>query len=120
MDGRYLTAPFDDTSASRAWIAPDAKVEDGAIVESPCFIDGGTLVKAGAKIAPYSVIGRQTAIEEDAVVGGAVIWPNCRVSRDASVRDAILGRNCLIGRNVCVNAGAVLGDKTTLTDFTKV
>jgi NDP-sugar pyrophosphorylase family protein len=49
-----------------------------------------------------------------------VIWPNCRISREACVRDAILGRNCHIGRNVSVNAGAVLGDKTTLTDFTKV
>ena len=96
------------------------EIEEGATVEGPCFIDEGVLVKAGATVGPYSVIGRQTQIEEDAVVSGAVIWPNCRISRDACVRDAILGRNCHIGRNVSVNAGAVLGDKTTLTDFTKV
>ena len=41
------------------------------------------------------------------------------MSRDASVRDAILGRNCHLGRNVSVNGGAVLGDKTTLTDYTR-
>ena len=76
-------------------------------------------MKAGAKIGPYSVIGRQTQIDEDAAVSGAVIWPNCRISREACVRDAIVGRNCHIGRNVSVNSGAVLGDKTTLTDYTK-
>jgi NDP-sugar pyrophosphorylase family protein len=65
------------------------------------------------------VIGRQTQIEEDAVINGAVIWPNCRISREACIRDAILGRHCHIGRNVSVNSGAVLGDKTTLTDYTK-
>jgi len=120
MDGRYAAAPFIGVAAPRTWIAGDAKIEDGATVEGPCFIDEGTLVKAGAKVGPYSVIGRQTQIEEDAVIGGAVIWPNCRISREACVRDAIPGRNCHIGRNVSVSAGAVLGDKTTLTDFTKV
>src|SRR6266550_1139578 len=116
MDGRYAAEPFRDIAAPRTWIAADAKIEEGATVEGPCFIDEGTFIKAGAKIGPYSVIGRQTQIEEDAVISGAVIWPNCRISREASVRDAILGRHCHIGRNVTVNSGAVLGDKTTLTD----
>jgi NDP-sugar pyrophosphorylase family protein len=65
------------------------------------------------------VIGRQTQIEEEAAVEGAIIWPNCRVSREAVVRDAILGRHCHLGRSVHLNNGAVLGDRTTLTDFTK-
>ena len=119
MDGRYAAEPFRDIAAPRTWIAADAKIEEGATVEGPCFIDEGTLIKAGAKIGPYSVIGRQTQIEEDAVISGAVIWPNCRISREACIRDAIVGRHCHIGRNVTVNSGAVLGDKTTLTDFTK-
>ena len=120
MDGRYAAEPFLGMEPPRTWIAGDVKIEAGATIEGPCFIDEGVLVKAGARVGPYSVIGRQTQIEEDAVVTGAVIWPNCRVSRDASVKDAIVGRNCHVGRNVSVSAGAVLGDKTTLTDFTRV
>ncbi len=65
------------------------------------------------------MIGRQTQVEEDAVVDGGIIWPNCRISRDSIVRDAILGRNCHLGRSVSLDAGAVLGDKTTLTDYTR-
>jgi NDP-sugar pyrophosphorylase family protein len=76
-------------------------------------------VRAGARVGPYSVIGRQTQIDESAVVEGAIIWPNCRISRDAVVRNAIVGRNCHLGRNVTLDHGAVLGDKTTLTDFTR-
>ena len=52
-------------------------------------------------------------------VDGAIVWPNCRISRDASVRHAIVGRNCHLGRNVTLTDGAILGDKTTLTDYTK-
>jgi NDP-sugar pyrophosphorylase family protein len=119
MDGRYVAAPFLDPAAPRAAVAADARIEEGATIESPCFIDEGVLVKAGARIGPYSVIGRQTQIEEQAVIDGAIIWPNCRISKEAEIRNAIVGRNCHLGRNVTLDHGAVLGDKTTLTDYTK-
>ena len=119
MDGRYVAAPFQDPSTSRTAVSGDARIESGATFEGPCFIDEGVTVKAGARVGPYSVIGRQTQIDESAVVEGAIIWPNCRISRDAAVRNAIVGRNCHLGRNVTLDHGAVLGDKTTLTDFTR-
>jgi NDP-sugar pyrophosphorylase family protein len=118
MDGRYAAPPFAGRS-EHTWIAPDARIEDGARIEGPCFVDDGVLIKAGARVGPYSVLGRQTQVDEEAVVEGAIIWPNCRVGRDASVREAILGRNCHLGRSVSVNGGAVLGDKTTLTDYSR-
>jgi NDP-sugar pyrophosphorylase family protein len=119
MDGRYLAAPFQDIGASRTAVAADARVEDGAELEGPCFIDEGVLIKTGARIGPYSVIGRQSQIEEQAVIDGAIIWPNCRIGREATVRHAIVGRNCHVGRHVTLDRGAVLGDKTTLTDYTR-
>jgi NDP-sugar pyrophosphorylase family protein len=119
MDGRYDAAPFHGLSGSRTAIAQDARVESGATIEGPCFIDEGVSIKAGARVGPYSVVGRQTQVEENAVIDGAIIWPNCRISRDAEVRNAIVGRNCHLGRNVMLDHGAVLGDKTTLTDFTR-
>jgi NDP-sugar pyrophosphorylase family protein len=119
MDGRYVTAPFDRLTPPRVSIAPDARVEDGASVTGPCFIDEGVLIKSGARVGPYSVIGKQTQIDEDAIVDNAIVWPNCRISRDAAITNAIVGRNCHLGRNVSLDHGAVLGDKTTLTDYTK-
>jgi NDP-sugar pyrophosphorylase family protein len=119
MDGRFATVPFLGLPAPRTSIAPDSRIEEGAVVEGPCFIDEGVVIKAGARVGPYSVIGRQTQIEEDASIDAAILWPNCRVSREASVRNAIVGRHCHLGRSVTVNGGAVLGDKTTLTDYTR-
>ncbi|OFW12367.1 MAG: hypothetical protein A3F70_06055 [Acidobacteria bacterium RIFCSPLOWO2_12_FULL_67_14] len=119
MDGRYVAAPFVDLPPSRAVIDAGARIDAAAVVQGPCFIDEGVVVRAGARVGPYSVIGRQTQIEEDATVESAIVWPNCRISRDATVRDAILGRHCHLGRAVTVDGGAVLGDKTTLTDYTR-
>src|SRR5437763_10855137 len=67
MDGRYRTPTF-AAAESGIVVRPDARVEEGAVIEGPCFIDAGAIVKAGARIGPYSVIGRQCHIEEHASV----------------------------------------------------
>jgi NDP-sugar pyrophosphorylase family protein len=120
MDGRYSAPPFNGAAEPQAWVSPDAKVEPGAELHGPCFIDQGAVVKAGAKILPYSVVGRQTHVEERAVVDGSIIWPNGWIGADASVRGSILGRNCHIGRSAAVESPVVLGDKTVITDYSKL
>jgi len=118
MDGRYSAPPFHGESA--AWISPDARVEDGAEVVGPCFIDEGAVIKKGARILPYSVIGRQTHVEEGAIVERSIVWPNGWIGPEASVRGSILGRNCHVGRNAVIDAPVVLGDKTVITDYSQV
>src|SRR5512145_2856203 len=73
MDGRYKAPPFAGT-AQHAWVAEGARVEDGAELHGPCFVDEGVVLKAGARVLPYSVIGRQTHVEESAVIDGSIIW----------------------------------------------
>ena len=119
MDGRYQAHPFAGQSQA-TFVSPDARVEEGVELHGPCFIDEGAVVKAGAKILPYSIVGRQTHVDEGAHVEGAIIWPNGWIGRDATVRGAILGRNCHIGRNAVVDSPAVLGDKTVITDYSRL
>ena len=120
MDRRFLAEPFGSQPRGAVFVAPTARIEEGARVEGPCFIDEGTVVKAGARVLPYSVIGRNSVIEEDAVVDGAIIWPNGRISRDATVRRCILGRHCHVGRDAVIDAGTILGDKSAVTDFSRL
>src|SRR5215210_1517232 len=42
MDGRYKAAPFDGVR-SVAWVSPQARVEEGATIEGPCFVDEGVV-----------------------------------------------------------------------------
>ena len=120
MDGRYATAPFLDMPRAGTAVSPGARVEDGAVLQGPCFVDEGAVIKAGARVGPYSVVGRDTLIDEGATLEHAILWPNCRVGRQATVRRAILGRNCTIGRHVILDGTGVLGDHTTLTDYTRI
>jgi NDP-sugar pyrophosphorylase family protein len=119
MDGRYRSVPFSDRTGL-AWVSPTARLDEGVVLEGPCFVDEGTVVKAGARIGAYSVIGRQCYIEERAVIEQSIVWANTRVSREAIVRRSILGRQCHIGRNATVDDGVVLGDKSVVTDFSRL
>ena len=120
MNGRYRTAPFAGEPARHVVRGADVRVEEGAVLEGPAFLDDGVVVRAGARIGPLSVLGRGCHIEADARVDASILWANTRVGQEASVTGAIAGRNVHIGRGAAVGTGAVLGDKTSLTDYSKV
>ena len=49
MDRRFPRRRSQATPQAAGLVSPDARIEDGAVVEGPCFIDEGTIVKAGAR-----------------------------------------------------------------------
>ena len=118
MDQRYRARPFVN-GPNAPWVSPSAKIEDGAAIEGPCFIDEGTVVKAGARIGPYSLIGRHCHIDERAVVQRSIVWSGARIGQEAALSGAILGRHCHIGHHTTLGDGMVLGDKSTLTEYTR-
>lgn len=120
FDGRFASTPPGAAAHTTPSVAPDAKIEDGATLVAPCFIDAGATVKSGATVGPYAVLGRGVVVEEHAEVRSSIIWSNSRVGQHAVIEGPIVGRNCHIGRNVSLDGHAVLGDKTVLTDYTKV
>jgi mannose-1-phosphate guanylyltransferase len=119
MDGAYAAPPFAE-SPRATWVSAGARVEDGAELHGPCFIDDGVVLKSGARVLPYSVVGRQTHVDEAALVDGSIVWPNGWIGREATVRRSILGRNCHIGRNAVLDSAVVLGDKTVITDYSRL
>jgi NDP-sugar pyrophosphorylase family protein len=124
MDGRFVHAglPFPPaaTNGHKALVSPQARVEDGVTIEGPCFVDEGAVIKAGARIGPYAVVGRQCHIEEHAVIERTILWANTRVSQEAVVKGSILGRHAHIGRNATIDDGVVLGDKSVVTAYSRL
>lgn len=119
----YLAAHHDflDSTIRGFDVASSKEVEiaTSAVVDTVSIFGDGCVVKPGAHIT-NSVIGPGVQIEEKAVVADSVIWAHTRVSAAAELRSTIIGRSCHIGRNAVVSPGTVLGDKTTLTDYTRV
>ncbi|MEW5980822.1 MAG: NDP-sugar synthase [Acidobacteriota bacterium] len=120
MDQRFVAPPFQGQPRDLVWTAPGARVEDGAEVVGPAFVDEDAVVKAGSRIGPYTVVGRHCTIENGAEVEASIIWPNGHVARDAKVRHAILGRHCHVGRSAVLDGPVVLGDKSAVTDYSRL
>ncbi|MBV9215180.1 MAG: NDP-sugar synthase [Acidobacteria bacterium] len=104
---------FELERSAESDIATRAEIDEASVIGAGCTIKPGVHIK-------NSAIGPGVHIEERAVIEDSVIWAHSRVSASAEVHDAIIGRTCHIGRNAVVGPGSVLGDKTSLTDYTRV
>jgi mannose-1-phosphate guanylyltransferase len=86
------------------------KLDARSIVHPSCTL------KPGVEII-NSVLGANCVIEERARIEDSVLWANTRVGQASLVRRSFIGKGGIIGRNATVE-GAVLGDKSALTDYT--
>ncbi len=120
FDGKFTAGPFVDADRRQPIVSPEARIDDGATLTAPCFVDAGAHIKPGATIGPYAVIGRGTVVEEGATIRNTIVWPNGRIAQAAVLDGPILGRNCHIGRNVTLSSEAVVGDRTAITDYTRL
>ena len=91
--------------------ATHSEIDEFSMIADECTI------KPGAEII-NSVLGPGCYIEERARIENSVIWSHTRIGTAAQVKDAVVGRGCHIGRSTVVGPGAVLGDKTSLADYT--
>ncbi|HWS53085.1 MAG TPA: NDP-sugar synthase [Pyrinomonadaceae bacterium] len=89
-----------------------------AEIDELSLVADGCVVKPGAQVV-NSVLGPGVHLEERARVEDSVVWAHTRVGAGASLAGAVVGRGCHIGRAAAVGPGSVLGDKTSLTDYTQ-
>lgn len=89
-----------------------------ALIDDLSMIGDDCTIKPGAEVI-NSVLGQGCFLEEKATVTNSVIWPHTRIGAGAQITGAIIGRGCHIGRSAIVGAGTVLGDKSSLSDYTQ-
>ena len=120
MTGACHAYPFAGDTTGQPHVATDAIVDPEARLEGPCYIARHARIEAGARIAPHSVIGTSTSVGAGAVIDGAVLWPGSSVGLEATIQDAILGRDVMVEDHAVVGPGAVVGDKSVITRYTRI
>ena len=122
MDGRYLAPPFDG-AAGRPWVVAGREGRRRASSShGPCFVDEGVVVKAGAHgpallghRPPDARRGRR------AVVDGSIIWPNGWIGpRGASCAARSSAATATSAATSSSRPRSVLGDKTVITDYSRL
>ncbi|HEV8485486.1 MAG TPA: NDP-sugar synthase [Blastocatellia bacterium] len=95
------------------------KFDQSAEIDALSVVDPTCTLKAGAQII-NSVVSRNCYIEERARIENSVIRGGSRIGPSANVTGAVIGKGCHIGRAVAISGGAVLGDKTVVTDYSQI
>ncbi|MCA1590106.1 MAG: NDP-sugar synthase [Acidobacteria bacterium] len=101
-----------DRDGGQSDIATVAEIDDRSVIAGRCVI------KPGARIV-NSVLGSGVQVEEKAVIENSVVWAHTRIAAAAEITGTVVGRSCYIGRNASVRQGAVLGDKSTIPDYSR-
>lgn len=113
-----LAGRLEGFTAVRAPLQAIAGEGEAVRIDTLSVIDPSCVLKPGVEIV-NSVLGPNCLIEERARIEDSVLWAGTRVGAASSVRRSFVGRSGIIGRNAQIQ-DAVLGDKSSLTDFSVV
>jgi NDP-sugar pyrophosphorylase family protein len=118
LGGRF-PVPLDGVAREGGHVHPQARVEEGAELVGPFYIGPGCAVAAGAVIGPDAVLTRDVTVAGGARVRDSVVWEGTRIGEQAEVRGALVGAGVRVGVRALAGPGAVLGEGTQLTDFSR-
>ena len=98
----------------------DARVDAGAEVVPPAFVDARATVARGARIGPRAVIGAGCEVAGEAAIEGSAIHRGCRIGAGATVTGALLAGGVELGPSAAVGAGAVVGEGARIAEGAEV
>ena len=101
------------------WVHPDATIEPGVKLQGPFYVGAGCRVLAGAEIGPGTVLAARVNVAPRARLSDCVVWEGTEVGEEAWIEGALLGLGVRVGRRVRVTPGAVVGEGTYLSDYSR-
>ncbi|MCD4748663.1 MAG: hypothetical protein K8R59_04745 [Thermoanaerobaculales bacterium] len=88
----------------RISIGQNCRIEPGAVIVGPAVIGDGVLIRTGAYVREYVVLGEGSLVGAHSEVKGSILFPGAKAPHQAYVGDSILGRDVNLG------AGTILSN----------
>jgi len=92
-------------------IGDDVTIHPRAVIEGPAVIADGCRIEAGARIGPYSMLGANVRVLDDADLERVVVHENTYLAPGVSLRGTVVGRACDLRKGVKADEGVVVGDE---------
>jgi NDP-sugar pyrophosphorylase family protein len=92
------------------WEKPRITIDNFSMLNGKCSVKPGVTIE-------NSVLGEGCRVEEGARIKDSVIWSGTRILPGARIERSIVGRQCYIGEGARLRPGTVLGDKSSVSDF---
>ncbi len=100
--------------------ATDYKVEEGAKIGKPVFIGNGSVIKKGATIDAYSVIGDNVTVYPGASVKRSIIYDGTVIGHNSQIRGAVICKKSVIKQGASVYEQCIVGENSVIGEDTKI
>ncbi len=114
----YLSAHRDLLRRRNRWTPPRFFRKRGAPKRGRVLIESSSSVKR-SRLEGTVCIGPNVRVERGCRIRDSVILEDVRIGSGTQIINAIVGPRCRIGKNCFLSEGTVLGDGTTLSEFTR-
>ena len=82
-------------------------------------IGAGTRIGKNVALGGFVSLGKNVTIKDGAFLTDTVVLDGATIGANVRTDGAIIGRDCRVGDNADLGPGTALGDRTTLSDFTR-
>lgn len=114
LSGRVML-PIPGESRSRGvFVGANTSIDPTAILVPPVCLGRNVRVKARARLGPYTVVGDNSLIEEEAHVDRSVVWDGAYIGFNVRAQSAIVCSRAMLKRDVLVREDAVVGDRSAI------
>jgi NDP-sugar pyrophosphorylase family protein len=100
-------------------VDPKARIAEGALLRPPFYVGPGCVVEAGAEIGPSTSLAAEVTVAAGARVRDSVLWRGTVVGAEATLDGALVGPGVRIGRASSLRPGAVLGEGSIVSDYSR-
>ncbi len=110
----------------KVWAGNGVKIDENAEIAGPAWLGHDVIVRDGARIGPYCVLGSNVEIDKYASISRAIVNQNSFIGERVDLRgcivatrniveadaeigeDAVVGAACDLGRNVSIKPGVLV------------
>lgn len=110
LDGRTRVA-LRGTKHNGVWVGDGSRIAPDASIAPPSMIGRNVTIKSGAHVGPYTIIGDNSIIEENASIHRSILWDNVYVGASSSLTACTVCSHTVIQRDCQIQEGAVIGER---------
>ncbi|WP_413380176.1 sugar phosphate nucleotidyltransferase [Alkalihalobacillus sp. 1P02AB] len=116
LDGKVRATLAGTEFGTDIWVEGHVVIEDGAEIVGPVSIGEGTRIRQGAKIGPYTIIGKDSIIDHRASLKRSILWERSYVGDSSELRGVTICEQVQIGPAVRAFEDSIVGSQTVIQE----
>jgi len=95
-------------------IAGPGATQNGIDILRPSYLGARTLLGAGAKVGPRTILSDNVTVGDEAVVQNSIIFEETSIGEKAIVEDSVIGERVVIGRGSRIGHGSIIAGQLSI------